>query len=30
MKDRHRANMKLTFRVGDSIDLNEVTFTVQE
>ena len=30
MKDRHRANLKLIFRVGDSIDLNEVTFTVQE
>jgi phage baseplate assembly protein W len=30
MKDRHRANLKLTFRVGDSLDLNQVTFTVQE
>lgn len=30
MKDRHTANMRLTFRVGESIDLNEVTFTVQE
>jgi hypothetical protein len=29
MKDRNRANLNLTFRVGDSIDTNEITFTVQ-
>jgi phage baseplate assembly protein W len=30
MKDRHTANMKISFRVGSSLDLNEITFTVQE
>ena len=29
MKDRNTANMRLTFRVADTIDTNEVTFTVQ-
>ena len=29
MKDRNRANMRLTFRVANTIDTNEVTFTVQ-
>ena len=30
MRDRHRADMKISFRVGDSIELNQVSFTVQE
>jgi phage baseplate assembly protein W len=29
MKDRNTANMRLTFRVANTIDTNEVTFTVQ-
>lgn len=29
MKDRHTANMIITFRVGESIDTNQITFTVQ-
>jgi len=29
MKDKNRADMKLTFRVGETIDTNEITFTVQ-
>ena len=29
MKDRNTANMNITFRVGESIDTNEITFTVQ-
>ena len=29
MKDRNRANLNIKFRVGDTIDTNEITFTVQ-
>lgn len=29
MKDKNTANMRLTFRVANTIDTNEVTFTVQ-
>jgi phage baseplate assembly protein W len=28
LKDTNRVNISLTFRIGDSVDLNEVTFTV--
>lgn len=28
LKDTNRVNISLTFRIGDSINLNEVTFTV--
>lgn len=28
LKDTNRVNITLTFRIGDSVDLNEVTFTV--
>lgn len=28
LKDRNRANVSLKFRVGDDVQLNEVTFTV--
>lgn len=28
LKDANRVNISLTFRIGDSVDLNEVTFTV--
>lgn len=30
MKDLHQANMKISFRVGNNIDTQEITFTVQE
>ena len=29
MKDRNRANLNLKFRVGDSIDLNQVSLSIQ-
>jgi phage baseplate assembly protein W len=29
MKDRNRAGMNIKFRVGETIDTNEITFTVQ-
>lgn len=29
MKDRNTANMNITFRVGETIETNEITFTVQ-
>ena len=29
MKDRNRATLNLTFRVGESIDLNQVSLSIQ-
>ena len=29
MKDRHQANMRIGFRVGNQIDTQEITFRVQ-
>ena len=28
LKDRNRANVSIKFKVGDDVQLNEVTFTV--
>jgi len=30
MKDRHRATLNLTFRVGESIDTNQVSLEIAE